>query len=305
MLVNPNDNVLPLDGGRTVGSSAGFGAGQPARNIGAILVDEGKLSAADAEQVLARQRELGWRFGEAAIEQNLNSDADLRQALAKQYEFPYLAGGPEGVSKELVAAWDPFHPVVEELRAVRTQLLIRWHNPEAGRRTLVIASPCAREGRSFIAANLAVVFSQLGQRTLLIDADFRAPRQQSIFNISDRYGLSSVLSSRADLSAAVPVSGLTGLSVLPAGPLPPNPLELLSRPNFAALLARAASEYDIILIDTPAATDYADAQSVVFRAGDALLISRKDETRVSDTERAVRDLTDASGRIVGTVMNAY
>jgi chain length determinant protein tyrosine kinase EpsG len=303
MLANPTDNVLSIDSSaRNVGSNY---AGQPARNIGAILIDEGKLTPSDAEQVLARQRELGWRFGEAAIELNLITDTDLRQALAKQYEFPYLVSGPDGVSKELIAAWDPFHPVVEELRALRTQLLIRWHNPEAGRRTLAICSPSAREGRSFIAANLAVVFSQLGQRTLLIDADFRAPRQQAIFNISDRFGLSSVLSGRADLSAAVPVTGLTGLAVLPAGPLPPNPLELLSRPNFAALLAKAASEYDIILIDTPAVTEYSDAQCITFRAGDALLISRKDQTRVAETEHAVRDLTDASARIVGTVMNAY
>ena len=304
MLVNPSDNVLPIDGaGRN--TTGAYGATQPGRNIGSILMDEGKLTAADAEQVLARQRELGWRFGEAAIELNLISDADLRHALAKQYEFPYLVSGPDGVSKELIAAWDPFHPVVEEMRALRTQLLIRWHNPDAGRRTLAICSPNAREGRSFIAANLAVVFSQLGQRTLLVDADFRAPRQQAIFNVPDRFGLSSVLSGRSDLSAALPVSGLTGLSVLPAGPLPPNPLELLSRPGFAALLQRAASEYDLVLIDTPAATEYADAQAITFRAGDALLVSRKDQTRVNETERAVRDLTDASARIVGTVMNAF
>jgi len=302
MLAKSTDNVLPLDSNLR---PAGLGASQPGRNIGAILVDEGKITSADAEQVLARQRELGWRFGEAAIELNLITDSDLRQALAKQYEFPYLAAGPDGVSKELIAAWDPFHPVVEELRALRTQLLIRWHNPEAGRRTLAICSASPREGRSFIAANLAVVFSQLGQRTLLIDADFRAPRQQAIFNISDRFGLSSVLSGRSDLSAAVPVTGLTGLAVLPAGPLPPNPLELLSRPNFAALLGKAAAEYDIVLIDTPAVTEYSDAQCITFRAGDALLISRKDQTRVAETEHAVRDLTDASARIVGTVMNAY
>lgn len=303
MLTKPTDNVLPLDG--TPSRAPGSLPGTPARHIGAILMDEGKITAADAEQVLARQRELGWRFGEAAIELNLITDTDLRQALARQYEFPYLVTGPEGVSRELIAAWDPFHPVVEELRGVRTQLLIRWYNPEAGRRILAICSPSAREGRSFIAANLAVVFSQLGQRTLLIDADFRAPRQQSVFNVSDRFGLSSVLSGRADLSAALPVPGLTGLSVLPAGPLPPNPLELLSRPQFAALLARAQQEYDVVLIDTPAATEYADAQSIVFRAGDALLVSRKDQTRVDDTERVVRELTDASARIVGTLMNAF
>jgi chain length determinant protein tyrosine kinase EpsG len=301
MLLKSSDNVLPLEGGAT---RPGYG-GQPGRNIGAILVDEGKLTAADAEQVLARQRELGWRFGEAAIELNLITDSDLREALAKQYEFPYLVSGPDGVSKELIAAWDPFHPVVEELRGVRTQLLIRWYNPDAGRRTLAVVSPRSREGRSFIAANLAVVFSQLGQRTLLIDADFRAPRQQAIFNVPDRFGLSSVLSGRADLSAAVPVSGMAGLSVLPSGPLPPNPLELLSRPQFGALLNKAQSEYDVVLIDTPPAVEYADTQSITFRAGDALLVSRKDQTRLDETERTVRDLSDASGRVVGTLINAY
>src|SRR5438552_1843339 len=242
MLTKSTNNVLPIEGtSRLTG-----------RHIGAILMDEGKLTPSDAEQVLKRQRELGWRFGEAAIELNLITDTDLREALAKQYEFPYLVSGPEGVSKELIAAWDPFHPVVEELRGVRTQLLIRWHNPDAGRKTLAITSPSAREGRSFIAANLAVVFSQLGHRTLLIDADFRAPRQQSIFNVSDRFGLSSALSNRSDLSSAVPVPGLTGLSVLPSGPVPPNPLELLSRPGFATLIAKAQAEFDVILIDTPA-----------------------------------------------------
>src|SRR5690348_15944966 len=295
MLAKSTDNVLPIEGtSRLTG-----------RHIGAILMDEGKLTPSDAEQVLKRQRELGWRFGEAAIELNLITDTDLREALAKQYEFPYLVGGPEGVAKELIAAWDPFHPVVEELRAVRTQLLIRWFNPQAGRRTLAIASPGAREGRSFVAANLAVVFSQLGQRTLLIDADFRAPRQQSIFNIADRFGLSSALSGRADLSAASPVPGLTGLSVMPAGPIPPNPLELLSRGSFAALLARAQAEYDIVLIDTPPATEYTDAQSVAFRAGDVLLVSRRDQTRVEETERAVKELSDAAARIVGTLMNTF
>jgi protein-tyrosine kinase len=298
MLIKSTENVLPIEG-------ASRPMSHQARHIGAILMDEGKLTASDAEQVLARQRELGWRFGEAAIELNLITDSDLRQALAKQYEFPYLVSGPDGVSKELIAAWDPFHPVVEELRAVRTQLLIRWYNPEGGRRVLAISSACAREGRSFVAANLAVVFSQLGQRTLLIDADFRAPRQQAIFNIADRYGLSSVLSGRSDLSAASPVSGLTGLSVLPAGPIPPNPLELLSRGGFAALLNRAETEYDVILLDTPPVNDYADAQAIAYRASDVLLVSRKDQTRLNDTERAVRDLSDASARIVGTLMNAF
>src|SRR5947207_12912780 len=137
MLAKSTDNVLPMEGASRL----------TGRHIGAILVDEGKLTASDAEQVLKRQRELGWRFGEAAIELNLITDTDLRQALAKQYEFPYLVSGPEGVSKELIAAWDPVHPVVEELRGVLTQLLIRWYNPEAGRKTRASSCPAPWEGR--------------------------------------------------------------------------------------------------------------------------------------------------------------
>jgi hypothetical protein len=124
MLLKSNENVVPLDGARSPAATG--------RQIGAILMDEGKLTASDAEQVLVRQRELGWRFGEAAIELNLITDAELREALAKQYEFPYLVSGPDGVSKELIAAWDPFHPTVEELRVIRTQLLMRWFNRRPG-----------------------------------------------------------------------------------------------------------------------------------------------------------------------------
>ena len=93
--------------------------------------------------------------------------------------------------------------------------------------------------------------------------------------------------------------------MLPAGPLPPNPLELLSRGVFGALLAKAQSEFDVILIDTPPVTEYADACAITFRAGDALMISRKDVTRMVDTERAMRELSDASARVVGSLMNAY
>src|SRR3970282_1942259 len=151
MLAKTTDhNVLPIEGtSRALGASG--------RQIGAILMAEGKLTEPEAEQVLKRQRELGWRCGEAAIELNFITNADLREALAKQYEFPYLVSGPDGVSRELIAAWDPFHPVVEELRGVRTQLLIRWYNPEAGRRTLVVGRTHPREGRRFVAADPAGV----------------------------------------------------------------------------------------------------------------------------------------------------
>ncbi len=192
------ENVVPIEGtGRVIARQDG--------RLGGILAEEGKLSAGDIERVLELQRVAGLRFGEAALRLGLIAADDLRCAVAKQYGFPYLPSGDGGISSELVVAYEPFHPRAEELRALRTQLLIRWSNAGIRRRMLAIVSPGSGEGRSYVAANLAVVFSQLGERTLLIDADLRAPRQHRIFNVPDRIGLSAVLSGRADRGAVVPI----------------------------------------------------------------------------------------------------
>ena len=299
MLIKKNpENVLPIE------PTARALARAP-RNIGAILVEEGKLSPADAEQVVEQQRRLGLRFGEAALQLNLITDSDLRRALATQFDFSYLQAGPEDISRELVAAYEPFHPRVEELRSVRTQLLIRWYNPDAGRRILAVVSPGPREGRSYVTANLGIVFAQLGLRVLIVDADMRSPRQHSLFNIPDRVGLSAALSGRSDHRSAVAIPGMENLAVLPAGTIPPNPQELLSRATFATLLKEAQAEFDLVLVDTPPAALYADVHTIAFRTGDALLLARKDSTRVADTVRVSRELADTGTRIVGTVMNAF
>ena len=280
------------------------------RLIGAILVEDGKLTASEVESVLELQRSQGMRFGECAVRLGYITDDDVRFALAKQYDFPHLVKDFESKghqpSTELVAAFAPFHPRTEELRALRTQLLIRWYNPQAGHNTLVIASPESGEGRSYLAANLAVVFSQLGARTLLIDADLRHPRQHAIFGLPASLGLSMLLSGRGvEHKGAFPIHGLNRLSVLPAGPLPPNPQELLSRPAFAVLLKDMQSLYDVVIIDTPPARKYADAQSVAYRAGDALMVVRKDHTSVAATSKVAKELAGTGARVVGTTINAY
>src|SRR5260221_722557 len=182
--INPEENVLPIGG-------SGRFLVREDRRIGSILAEEGKLGVEDIERVMELQQSKGMRFGEAAQRLGLITEDDLRCAVAKQYDLPHLLPGNESISSELVVAYEPFHPRAEELRALRTQLLMRWSKAGVGHRMLVIASPGSREGRSYVAANLAVVFSQLCERTLLIDADLRAPRQHRIFNIPDRIGLAA------------------------------------------------------------------------------------------------------------------
>ena len=295
--MNNQENVLPIEGsGRVILHQDG--------RLGSILVENGKIDSSDVEPILEVQRVRGLRFGEAALSLRLITRDDLRGAVAKQYGLPHLLPGGESINSELVGAYEPFHPRAEEMRALRTQLLIRWSNAQVRHRMLAVVSPGSGEGRSYVAANLAVAFSQLGERTLLIDADLRAPRQHRIFNISDRIGLSAVLSGRADRAAVVAVPQLGTLSVLPAGACPPNPQELLLRPALAGLLGELRNEFDVILFDTPPASLYADAQSLAFRAGSAIVLARKDHTSIADTASTIRALSDTGTRVVGTVFNA-
>jgi Mrp family chromosome partitioning ATPase len=103
----------------------------------------------------------------------------------------------------------------------------------------------------------------------------------------------------------VPVPQFGTLSLLPAGAPPPNPQELLSRRALAGLLQELRTEFDVILVDTPPATRYADAQSVAYQAGSAMVLARKDHTRLADTAGVVQQLSDTGARIVGTVLNAF
>src|SRR6266446_5372232 len=282
MPMNAQENILPIEGSGRV-------LARHDRRIGGILAEEGKLGVGDIERVMELQQAEGLRFGEAALRLGLITADDLSYAVAKQYDLPHLLPGNESISSELVVAYDPFHPRAEELRTLRTQLLIRWSNAEARHRALAIVSPGSGEGRSYVAANLAVVFSQLGERTLLIDADLRAPRQHRIFDIPDRIGLSAVLSGRADRGAVVPLPQFGTLWVLPAGAPPPNPQDLLSRHALSVLLNELGTEFDVILLDTPPAKLYADAQNVAFRARSVMLLARKDHTRVADTTSVMRE----------------
>lgn len=269
-------------------------------SMGALLVDTGKLTLDDAERVLRMQKELGIRFGEAALRLGLVSEGDIAQVLARQFSYPYLQPGQAGLSPRLVAAYEPFSPQVESLRAVRSQLMLRWF--ARGRRALAIVGVDPDDGASLFASNLAVVFSQLGEQTLLVDANLRAPRQQEVFGIKPRQGLSDLLAGRADLDVIARVPAFVDLSVMPAGTLPPNPAELLAREGFRNLNTQLESRYDVVLYDLPPFATGADALAVAGRAGGVLLVARKDHTRIASVSRMAEQLVEAGGEVLGSVV---
>ena len=275
------------------------------RSIGAILVQEGRLTIEDAEKVLRVQREEGLQFGTAAIQLGVLTEADIEFALSQQFNYPCLNREDSGVSGDLVAAYGPPGPQLEALRTLRTQLLLRCFDAAPDHNALAIVSGSRQEGRSILAANLAIVFSQLGENTLLIDADMRHPRQHQLFGLENRNGLSAMLSGRSSRDVVKRIPGLNNLSVLVSGITPPNPLELLSRSAFPELLRDLGKEFDVILIDTPASSDCADAQTIAARAGSALIVVRNNRARMSSVRNLAQGIADAGAAIVGSVLNEF
>jgi protein-tyrosine kinase len=273
------------------------------RSIGAVLLDAGRLTVDDAERILTLQRESGMRFGDAGTKLGILQQADIDFALSQQFGFPYLIEGQTKVSPSVVAAFDPSRPEVEALRILRSQLMLRWFDGDSGRKALTIVSAARHEGRSFIAANLAVVFAQLGERTLLIDADLRHSKQHELFGLQNTVGLSNILSHRAGLEAIQPIEGLRDLFVLPAGAAPPNPQELLARRALAELLDQAYTCYDIILLDSPSASPTADAQILAVRTGAALIVTRKNASHAWRVQGVSGKVLEAKAAIVGAVLN--
>ena len=272
------------------------------RRIGEILRDFGRLHEEDISQVMALQLKKGGRFGEVARRLRLIKEDDVQRALAHQFEYPYLPQGKVHVSPQLIAAYQPFSRHVEALRALRSQLTLRWFNE--ARRTIAFTGSRSGVGCSSLTANLAIVFAQAGQRTLLIDANFRRPQQQDLFGMKCGGGLCGCLSGRGNFFDALsPVAPFEDLSVLSAGAVPPNPNELLSQGSFVHVLETARANFDVVIIDTPAITQYADAQMVAARAGACILVTRRNQSRISEIERAKDMIAPSGAALLGTVIN--
>jgi chain length determinant protein tyrosine kinase EpsG len=272
-------------------------------SIGRLLLDMGKITPENAERILRLQKEQNLLFGDAAQQLGLITEADVKQVLSLQFDYPYLQPGQGGFAPELVAAYQPFSSQVEGLRALRSQLMLRWFSD--GDKALAIMSSNPNEGCSYLAANLAVVFSQLGERTLLVDANLRSARQSKIFNLKETRGLSDVLVERVGIEVVTRIDSFIGLSVLGAGTTPPNPQELLGRSSFTHFMNQAMANYDVILVDTPPAANSSDAQAIAVRCNGVLMVSRLNHTPLSDLAN-IRDQIKVTGaRVVGAVINDF
>jgi len=270
-------------------------------SIGEILLNFQRISETDIARIISLQKEEGLYFGEAVVKLGLASKEDVDLAIAHQFAHPYLSKGENTISKKVIAAYAPFDPTVEGVRSVRTALLLSGAGQNL--KSICVAACREGEGKTSLAANLAVVFAQLGHKTLLMDFNLRTPKTHKLFQLKNSCGVSSLLINRSTLEEAVQATPFKKLNVLPSGPLPPNPLELIARPGAHQLMETLKNSYEIIIVSTPALERAADVCSLASFMDGVFIVAIPGQTRKDELGKAKSALEGAGARLLGVVLN--
>lgn len=204
---------------------------------------------------------------------------------------------------KLVTALAPRGPEAEAYRILRTNL--QFMGLDRPLRSLVVTSAVPEEGKTLTAANLAVAFAQTGQRVILVDADLRRPTLHRTFGLGRLAwgGLTSVLGGTVDLQAALTGTELEDLTVLTAGPIPPNPAELLGSQRMQALMAALHEQFDVVIYDTPPVLAVADASVLAPAVDGTLLVIRAYRVGHPQVRRAKEALEAVKARVLGVVLD--
>ena len=207
----------------------------------------------------------------------------------------------EDVGSELVMVNDVRSSSAESYRKLMTNLMYSASRP--GLRVVVVTSASAGEGKTTTVSNLAVAFAQQGRRVVLIDADLRRARVHDVFGLGLEPGLTDVLVGNASLEQSMRPSGIAGLSIIPAGTLPPNPLEFLGGERMHDLLGTLRERFDVVLIDTPPVLVTADAALMGVQADGVVLVVRAGKSERVAARHAVEQIVHLGGRMLGAVLN--
>ncbi len=273
------------------------------RLLGELLIDAGTLTPREVECIIAEQTRTGQRFGETARALGLADSREIDQALSRQFDYPYLASNDRLFSSKLATAYRPYGAIGESMRALRSRLMMRWFSGQNSHGALAILGVERGVGKSFVAANLAVVFAQTGERTLLIDANLQRPSQHLMFKIPNPKRRAGPVAVRDSVQAIARFAQFPDLAVLPAGALSSNSQGQLATDRFSALLEVVAPDFDVILVDTPAAGESPDAQTIALHTQGALLVARSGKTPPDQLSELDASLQHAGVSLMGLVFN--
>jgi non-specific protein-tyrosine kinase len=200
---------------------------------------------------------------------------------------------------DLITLTDPRSPVSEAYRALRTNL--SFYSVDDPIQSLVITSSASDDGKSTVAANLAVTMAQSGRRTILVDCDLRRPTLNALFDLDAEPGLTNVILGEYD---GIPLqeTSIENLSLLASGPKPPNPADMLGSKRIDALISELTNQADFVIFDSPPALAVTDAAVLGAKVDGVLLVIRAGKTRREHAERAKETLEKARVRIVGSTL---
>ena len=213
-----------------------------------------------------------------------------------------VPGNGKSGSSQIFAVGQPKSLVSEAYRTIRTNL--QFSSLDTPLRSLVVTSAVATEGKTTTAANLAVVMAQAGNRIVLVDGDLRRPSTHKLFGLSNGTGLTTALVEDPEaLNGYLQDSGIENLRILPAGPIPPNPQELLGSQRMEELLRMLEKEADIVVLDTPPTLVVSDANVLAARASGVLMVVNTGKTRRAAVRQAVEGLRNVGANVLGCVLN--
>lgn len=203
--------------------------------------------------------------------------------------------------RKLVTSDDPRSPISEQFRTIRTNIQFSSIDEEV--QTLMVTSSEPGEGKSTTAANLAVVFAQQDKKVLVVDADLRKPTMHYTFNLTNTFGLTSVLARQSSLKDAVNETVVPNLDVLTSGPLPPNPAELIGSKSMDRFIEEANQSYDVIIFDSPPVLVVTDAQVLANKCDGTILVAYSGKTEIENAGKAKDQLLATQGKLLGVVLN--
>lgn len=205
---------------------------------------------------------------------------------------------------KLITAANPKNPVSEQFRTIRTN--IHFMSVDKPLRRIAFTSSSISEGKSTVTANMAITWAQDGKKVLLIDADLRRSTLHRTFELPNNRGLTTILTSglsKIDLNEVIPNSGIKNLDVLTAGPIPPNPSELLNSKRMLNFLKAVEPMYDLVVIDVPPLLEVTDTQVLSDKLDGIVLVVRAGVTQKAGVARAVEMLKISKARLLGYVLN--
>jgi chain length determinant protein tyrosine kinase EpsG len=270
------------------------------------LIRVGRLTTSQVARIKKVQAARRISFFDAAVSIGAVSRESLMSALSKQYSYPIISNETDiaRFSRKLVVGYEPFGPVAEAVRSIRTALVASAISN--GTRSFVIVGPREATGKTFIAANLALAFAQMSVSTLLVDANLRTPGIAEIFGLArNTVGLSEMLSQQNAGQLPIVYDVMPRLSVLGSGNVPPNPQELLCSPQFVTLTESASREFGVVIYDTPSAMEYADAHVLSGRVGAAIIVARKHKTKFGEVSLLSDKLKSINCNVVGSILNEF